>query len=248
MVIIIVASLATLPVFVMVSQTSQSVDQNEGIKSDLDAIHRPEEKEKLASPLPILSEQSQKEISKNPIQNAPISQPYQISSQSNWISGGVSVQRESSPQEKVNMIINGSFLERVPRLARAIQAYEKGYAAKEEIIKNPRICGQGPECNLPTPATVGINETDFRIINATLEPRLVRETVSPAGAFEIRKVTEGVAGNPEKRIIEEKVFVPRPPRLGEEAVPAMSQKTYVIRVLYNDIIYQIVLLSTWKLP
>ena len=185
----------------------------------------------------------------SPEQNIPRLEGAQKVQVSRWIDGGgsLSVERSGLTLVQPNLTMTDNFLGRVPKLARAISIYEEEFAFKQSECKRIGGC-VGPESPYPTPAMVDIDENDFNIINSTFKLTLVGIQKRPAGAYEIRKTTYCKAGVADCKVVDEKVFVERPPKQGEEAVPARVQMMHGVNVFYKDIGYTIRLYSTWKMP
>jgi hypothetical protein len=104
-----------------------------------------------------------------------------------------------------------------------------------------------PDYGTPQPAAVGINQTDFEIINATFRPQLIDQRTMPGGTIEIRKVVEELPGG-QTKVMEQRVIVNRPPKPGEEAAPAQIEKMYSVLVIHNGIEYNLLLQAYWKQP
>ena len=149
--------------------------------------------------MPAEINQTKRDASKEAIQNAPAPQRLRIPPPPNWIDEGwLSVGRLIAVNKTgfidftqrhpdINITLAEEFMGLLENLRRAININDRAWIGYLRACGG-RICLS--ESGAPENVPVGINYTEFYIINSTLKPRLISTGTKPGGTVEVRKIIE----------------------------------------------------------
>lgn len=245
---ILIIFLASIPAYLMQMNAQVPSQNNRQIEDKNQRANSPNQPQQVTHPLNVLPAQveqpKEKKVAKEAAQNEPARQFSQIAPPPNWIEGGIQIGRTfmlvnatNLKHSETTITLTDSQLGQLSNLRRALGIHTKQW---EQFATECRL--RLGECSdrVPESVYVGVNYTEFSIINATFRPSFTDEKTFPGGAIEVRKIVQELPGG-QTKVIEEKVVVNRLPEPGEEAAPAKIERRYTAFIIYNNIEYQIVL-------